>query len=243
MPPTPGQYVNYWTNAKNDFKTATKTPKPADTFMWFKLGAGVEAALKKVDAAVPDAHTNKAASDKLTKTFLAFATVYQSYTNTLKTAIQNAPTDAKKLPKGITPAAYKKALEELRDELKEINNSAQSHALNAAAAANLGAGTQKSLDDADEFIKDVKADPRPATFNDDIQTRARDLTQQIGNVKKLRDKGVDTGRRYPENLVKVMEAWANNGRQVKANATQAEVLKELSLFEKPVNGVRAWLNE
>jgi hypothetical protein len=35
------------------------------------------------------------------------------------------------------------------------------------------------------FIEDVRANPTPAEFNDRVGKATRDMTQQIGNVKKL----------------------------------------------------------
>ena len=97
-----------------------------------------------------------------------------------------------------------------------------------------------ACDGADAFIARVKANPTPAEFNAGIETAARDITQPIANVTKLVAAGFAFPKPQPNNLIGVLKAWGNDGREVANDATPAAVLKELKSFERIVAGVKTW---
>ena len=126
--------------------------------------------------------------------------------------------------------------------------------LAAAAKANLdgatGAGimagsfieqTESAVHNAQAFIARAKAQPTAVYFNANIVKAARDITQQIGNVDKLKAKGFHFRHDQPTNLFKVIKAWGNDGRTVPVGATPAEVLREIGALEQAVAGVDRWL--
>ena len=88
----------------------------------------------------------------------------------------------------------------------------------------------------------VKADPTPGNFNSGIQTAARDITQNLNNIKIRIDKGetrwkLKTGDKDYTGLVKIMSAWANQGRKVPTGSDQKMVLRELGAFTQAIKGV------
>jgi hypothetical protein len=240
MAPVAGKFVAYWQTAKKAFQKSTKSPKPSDTFLWFRRGVGVEAALKKLDAAAPKAFTSEANHARYDRAWNEFDTAFQAYEAVLKQVRSDPTTDVKKLPKGVTTAAYKNALTQLIKELNALNVATLGWGANATMVVGLTGRLERALARADDFIADVKADPTPDTFNKVVEDRARDITTEIGNIAKMKAKGMDTGRTQPTALFNKLTGWADKGRRVDAESTRGEVLLELYEFEQAIQGVHAW---
>jgi hypothetical protein len=86
----------------------------------------------------------------------------------------------------------------------------------------------------------VKADPKPSTYNKEFPKAARDITQQIGNVKKLADKGVKVpGPADPKPLFARLEPFANGDLMslVEKTTTNEQVLAAITAFNKAVKAV------
>jgi hypothetical protein len=85
----------------------------------------------------------------------------------------------------------------------------------------------------------IKADPKPATYNNEFPTAAREITQQIGNVGTLTGKGFAIpGPKDPKALFDALKPFANgNLVQLPDNATRDQVLAAVKQFNKAVKAV------
>jgi hypothetical protein len=200
----------------------------------------VEAALKKLDAAAPNAFTSEANHARYDRAWNEFDTAFQVYEATLKQVRSDPATDVKKLPKGVTASAYKNALTQLIKELNALNTASLGWGANVGMVVGLSGRLERALGRADDFIADVKADPTPDTFNKVVEVRAHDSTTEIGNINKMKAKGMDTGRTQPTALLNKLIGWADKGRKVDEVSTRGEVLLEPYEFEQAVQGVHAW---
>jgi hypothetical protein len=200
---------------------------------------GVEAALKKLDAAAPNAFTSEANHARYDRAWNEFDTAFQAYEATLKQVRSDPATDVKKLPKGVTASAYKNALTLLIKELNALNTASLGWGANAGMVVGLSGGLKRALERAD-FIADVKANATPDTFNKVVEVRARDSTTEIGNINMLKAKGMDIGRTQPTALFNKLIGWADKGRKVDEVSTRGKVLLELYEFEHAIQGMHAW---
>ncbi len=107
------------------------------------------------------------------------------------------------------------------------------------AATNLKNNLKSSTAKADVFADKVRKTPNAATFNSGIQQAARDMTQNIVNVKKIKAAGMALDLDYPDDLADYLVPWAQS-KTMPAEALPAQVLEELDKFEAAVKGVRAW---
>lgn len=96
------------------------------------------------------------------------------------------------------------------------------------------------FDKADKFVDLVKRTPVPATFNNGMPKAARDITQLIANVEKMIKEGIDIGKTAPNDELRVLKAWSNDGRKVDTTANTAAVLEEAGKFEDGVKAVKDW---
>jgi hypothetical protein len=86
----------------------------------------------------------------------------------------------------------------------------------------------------------VKADPKPATYNKEFPKAARDITQQIGNVKRLAEKGIKVpGPADPRAFFDQLKPFAD-GKLTSLDeeqTTNEQVLAAISAFNKAVKAV------
>jgi hypothetical protein len=235
-----------WKHAKEVFQATAKVKKPsAKVDSFFRKPAGIDSALEKVDAAEPKMNLNKAGLDAFVATAAGFKTAKDAYLRVLDATVGAEPT-------GTDKVAYQKGVVVLKTQLVAMESSMK--ALSAASKAKFdgatGLGimagsfietTESAVHNAQAFIARAKATPTPVYFNTNIVKAARDITQQIGNVDKLKAKGFHFRHEQPTNLFKVIKAWANDGRTVPTTATTAEVLREINAVEQAVAGVDRWL--
>jgi hypothetical protein len=236
MAPEAGKYQKYWTDAKKEFTRATKVSKPGETFLFWRKGTGVEAALKKLDSATAKSWQTQKGFDNFRNAMAAFTDVFLPYRDTLDRAVIDAKKGAN-IPKKVAQATYTQALETLNMHLRDIENAGSERQSSSLTAVNFTKNVPIVIGRAKTFIAAVRHDPRPATFNTGIRRAARDITQQIGNVEKLRGQGMDLGVTEPRNLFAVLAAWGDAGRKVDDNADQAAVLRETGALEQAVLGV------
>jgi hypothetical protein len=69
---------------------------------------------------------------------------------------------------------------------------------------------------------------------------SRDLTQNIGNVAKLRQKGYVFPDGDPTNLFKVLTPWAQGQRMLKPPADESLIKREVGAFLQAIAGVEKW---
>ena len=235
-----------WKHAKEVFEATAKVKKPsAKVDSIFRKPAGIDSALEKVDAAEPKMNLNKPALDAFNLAAGQFKTAKDAYMKVLEATVGAEPTGADKV-------AYQKGVAVLKTQLVAMESSMKTLSVSAKAAQDGHKGaaimaesfivtTESAVHNAHAFIARVKATPTPAYFNANIVKAARDITQQIGNVDKLKAKGFHFRHDQPTNLFTVIKAWGNDGRVVKATATSAEVLREVGAFEQAIDGVERWL--
>jgi hypothetical protein len=90
------------------------------------------------------------------------------------------------------------------------------------------------------FVKVVKATPTPANFNHGIETAARDITQQLGNVPTLQANGYRLLQTNAQHLVDQLEDWAQGRGDLDDNASRAQVKQAITAFEKVLFEVAKW---
>ena len=92
---------------------------------------------------------------------------------------------------------------------------------------------------AEVFIKAVKADPKPKTFNSGIQKAARDVTQHLANVGKIHAEGLDIDLPARPDLVKDLTPWAQS-TTLPTTASATDVQEAITKFEVAINAVKTW---
>jgi hypothetical protein len=97
-----------------------------------------------------------------------------------------------------------------------------------------------ALGKADVFIQKMRLKPQVATFNTKIQGITRGLTQNIGNVNKIKSQGAQLNKDQPDDLYQELVPWAAQGRKLDDNATSEEVLQVINQLERIVGDIRNW---
>lgn len=235
-----------WKHAKDVFILTAKVKKPsAKVDSFFRKKAGIDSALEKVDAAEPKLNLNKTGYDAFVLAAGQYKVAKEAYMKVLEATVGAEPASTDKV-------AYQKGIAVLKTQLVAMDSSMKG--LSAAAKAKLDGATglaimagsfveqtESAVHNAQAFIARARAQPTAVYFNANIVKAARDITQQIGNVDKLKAKGFHFRHDQPTNLFKVIKAWGNDGRTVPASATAAEVLREIGALEQAVAGVDRWL--
>ncbi len=240
-----GTYGDKWKAAKVLFKNTAKVKKPsAEVDSFFRKPAGIDKVLAKLDAVENSINLKPASFKAFEAAMFEYKTAKDAYIKVLDATVG-------KEPKGADKDAYVKGVAVLKTQLVAIDSSLKT-ALSMAKsslegrkgmeimAENLMNLVESACGSALAFVAKVEANPTPAFFNSGIQKAARDITQNIGNIDKLKAKGFVLSKAQPTNLFKILTAWGNDGRQVPATATKEEVLRELNAFEQAVQGVEKW---
>ncbi len=107
------------------------------------------------------------------------------------------------------------------------------------AAKNMKTNLKSATAKADVFVDTVKKSPTVAIFNKGIQQAARDITQNLVNVKKIKEAGMDIDLDYPTELANYLVPWAQS-KQMPDKALPVDVMTEIGKFEKTVEDVRKW---
>jgi len=240
-----GALLDRWRSAKQLFKTTARVKKPSPTVGTFASKTlGIEKALIKVEAA-------EAKGLSVAKNLAAFKAAAQEFRVAKTSYIVVLDATVGKEPAGADRDLYRKGVAVLRTELNALDSTlkmqtvkadsiAAGNTLQRVMADSLMHDVAKGCDDAMAFIARIRANPTAAAFNQGIETAARDITQYAGNINRLTQAGFVFTKAQPTALLGVLKAWANDGREVAANATPAQVLQELKAFETAVKGVKAW---
>ncbi len=236
----PGKFAETWKAAKLRFQTTTGIKKPAETLAFFRLGTGVESALKKLDTLSAKSHRNPSDYEKYRVATEAYYTgSFKTYQAKLGAELKSAQAN-KNIPKGTTKSKYVTGLTQMVDDLGDITGAVRKHNAQSLTASGLVGRTRDACAAAMEFVADVTRNPLPDTFNTGILKAARDINQKIGNVQKLKDEGLDIGRDEPSNLFEVLRPWAGGQRKLPKTATRAEVLREVGAFKQAVQAAAKW---
>ena len=242
-------WENEWQAAKQAFETKTGQKKPSEkTMLGIRKGTGLEEALKKCDAfykSAEGASKDPAKQAGFIKQFQAAIQVFDAkataYERLLLSAIQAADSKLVKpeldvLHKNLasisaTMKAYLKTLSVAAEGAKSLEFTAKT------LVTNLAGGIARAR----LFASKVKSAKDLAVFNAGIMKASRDITQYIGNVQKLREKGYVFPHGDPTNLFKVLTPWAQGNRSLKPTADEAMVKREIGAFLQAVDGVDKWV--
>jgi hypothetical protein len=99
---------------------------------------------------------------------------------------------------------------------------------------------QSAFRKADAFVDTVRDNPTAAEFNAGIKDAARNITQNIANVEKLKKNGFDLGKRIPKSELEALEDWAQERDKLPDNANQVKVMAAIHEYQRKVAAVRAW---
>jgi hypothetical protein len=243
-----GTWAQEWKIAKAAFENKTKQKKPSEkTVLGLRKGTGIEDALKLCDS------TYKA-FDGETKDMPKKEGLLENFHAAIKTFDAKQTAYGKVLMAAIEKADIKLVKPELDILLKHL------HAMVATMKAHYQAGivtcekvgalefTAKTLMTsvtgaiarAKLFAAKVVSSKDAKVFNEGIVKASRDITQNIGNVEKLRTKGYVFPAGDPTNLFKVLTPWAQGQRMMKVPSEEPMIKREAGAFVQAVNGVEKW---
>jgi len=239
-------YQEKWKKAKLLFKTTAKVKKPsAEVDSFFRKPAGLDKTLGKLDVADKKGINLKVEALKEFETaYKEFLVAKTSYLKVLEGAVA-------KVPDKVDKVAYQKGVKVLQTQLIALDTSLKTAIKMARSghagrkgmevmADNLMDLVESSCNAAMAWVARVEANPTPEAFNGSIQKYARDITQNIGNINKLTQKGFVFQKAQPDNLFTILKAWGNDGRRVPDKAPREHVLREVNAFEQAVEGVKKW---
>lgn len=241
-----GNWGEEWKKAKKVFEKETSSKKPPASVTKFFGGTGIKDHLKKCDEAFnafkkEKTDSKKAAQlSKFNKAIAAYTKIADAYWLDIQKAM------AKAKDKSIMSE-----MDILRAELHSIRDTMKSHAgimegalkkqhIAEVMATNLKKSLTGACKRALLFIAKAKTDSTPEFWNKGILTAARDITQQVGNIDKLKRKGLEISG-LPETDAKThydaLKDWANAPTRLD---NEQQVIKERSAFLKAVQNVIKW---
>lgn len=244
-----GKFADQWRDAKQKFETATGKKKPSKKFMGkIRKKSSIDALALKVDQADVD-QTTKRGVVWNGDTYNKFSAAVEKFKKSSKEYIQFLDDCIlEEAPDKRDNAEYYGALKLLRKSLDAILKSikaTQGYGYAAvreiAGAEMMAANFRKSLKAgvarALVSVQKIKNDPTPETYNAQFDKAARDITQNVGNLNRLRDRFPDyelpgiNGDDYFEAL----KPWADGrgGRDLRSvadDATRREVMDNAREF-------------
>jgi hypothetical protein len=241
-------WENEWKQAKTAFESKTGQKKPSQkTVLGIRKGSGLEDALKTCDA-------DFAAIGNEKKDMKKKAALIQKFENDIKTFDSKEHAYEKVLIAAIDKAdekLVKPELDILIKQLHALSATMKSHLKGATVALEEVSATEYTAKTlmtsvtgavarAKLFAAKAGSAKDPKVFNTGIATAARDITQNIGNVEKLRTKGYVFPHGDPTNLFKVMTPWAQGNRKLPDNAAETLIKREIGAFLQAVAGVEKW---
>jgi len=256
------KWEDEWKATKRKFETITGVKKPSEKVLgMFRKSSGLESALKKCDEQYTLVSQKSTRNTLKEADLKGFVTAIADYTKT-KTSYLKLVDKAIHDDKSIDTEAetkYSKGLQMLKAELEALEKTMESQAaVYDAAIKKLGAveqtaknlitATKGAVARALSACAKIKADPTAEVFNGFFPKTARDITQQVGNVGKLREKGYEMPGGDTQKLFDALKPWANDGRKVvvpaKASAEDEKrlVLAELREFQLAVKDVVDWVS-
>lgn len=248
-----GDWTADWKALKKDFtaKTGKKKPKASVTNIIGK--SNLSPTLKKCDQAYLTATDIKLSAKKqeaglkdLRSNAVKFKKLADSYIKDVQKAMVDAGKDK----------ALMSELDVLRKKLDAIQATMNSKISGIDAnlkqmnvwekmARDMRVDLTAALKRGLLFAAKVKASPTHEVWNADIKNAARDITQQIGNVEKIRAKGHQIEGIPQKNataLFKAMTPWASDVVRFKADTPPQEILAERAKYLKCVQAVAKWMN-
>lgn len=253
MPVKLGEWKREWERMKDKFQKETDKKKPSDKFAGVRKKSGVASAFDKMDKTYKAlAEAKPADKPKRLDAFVGAtrdaAKEVEDYCGTLDRA-------AAKEAEGTTMKAM---IQLLKKDAKACLTQAQGQvelyvtALKADGQIDaklvrqvnvlkkLMAGTLKN---ATLFIAEVAKDKSVDNFRSGILKAARDVSQNFKNLEKhFKEHNADEARKMRGPLV-LLEAWADKGRNLEADATEADLMRELKEFHGVIKQSGAWLKQ
>jgi hypothetical protein len=247
-----GKWGPAWSDLKKDFEKNTGKKKPSEKVgLFFRKSTGIESALKDCDAyfkafgETTDSKKKLDAASKLRAALAKTKTATDAYLKTLSTTIKGEKDADSDYTKGlqVLDAGIEALVSSIANQADKLDAVNKSLSVKELMAATMRQSVDAAVKRAVLFAKKVQATPTPAVFNAGIKDAARDITQNLGNVNKLRSLGYDFPAGDPTNLFTVLTPWANNKRDQSPDADAKTVLRELGAFVQVVNGVALWLKK
>jgi len=247
------KYSKRWIAAKAKFKRVTGEKYPATTkpitlfgqqITRVREGQGIEKALKAIESAASGATKTakglRAFGDAVDK----YNQVYPQYLNVLAGVVNHTPP-------GVNANTHKQALAFLKSELEDISRAVKDEKIKARMLRDGNAALEQAADDlvgkADRaadaalvWINQQRHNPDAQAFNHDIEQKARNITQHIGNVRRYQVFGFEITHEQPDAVLADLEQWSDKNRQVDDDADAQAVLNELREFENAVLYVKQW---
>ncbi len=247
-----GAWADGWAGLKKEFEKNTGKKKPSTKILGvFNKPSGVEAAMKDADKAFNafNAEKDTKKKEQLGRQFKDCVAKARSsganYLKVLDSAVKGEKDADSDYGKGVQmlKAAVDALLASMDNQAAKVDGVLAGQSVKQQMAATFYESTDAAVKRAILFAKRVAADPKPEVFNKDIKDAARDITQNIGNVAKLKGLGYEFPAGDPTNLFKILDPWANNKRDQKPDADANQVKREVAAFLQAVNGVAAWLKK
>lgn len=231
-----------WKEAKITFENLTGSKKPAHLVFggMIRKGSGVEDALHKCDSAFSRAEVNTTQGkvDIFVDAVGKSAPIISNYCAFLEEEIEKAP----------NKSTHQKALVMLRKTLEAIRYTMESQIgmltsklkhepIKQAMASNFSLSLRAAVARARVFAAMVDLNAVPQTFNHGIKDAARDITQQIGNVDKLRAAGFAVPPGDPAKLFKELTPFAQDKIKMEPYATAMIIRQHTDMFSRLVERV------
>jgi len=247
------KYSKRWQKAKAKFKKDTGVKYPTTTkalTVWgqeiikWREGLGIEKALKAIESAASGATKSDAGHQKFDAAVNALGPLIGTYTLKLDQLVAHPPA-------GVDAGTHRRALKLVKDELNAIHRSARDDKISITVlrgqnplllqrGQNAVADALQAANAARVWIAQQRANPSAANFNQHIETMARNITQNIGNIDRYKQMGVAITKKQPQRYFETLSQWYDEGRDLELTATVQEINWELDEFEAAVLGVREW---
>jgi hypothetical protein len=248
-------FYKQWQDAKKKFETDTGKKKPSAKFLGIFRSAGLDTAAKAFDNIEakykPSEGRDPKNADSLKKAANTFKKDADKYLVTLDHAIDEEDKTAQpeyRRSLKVLSASLKALAEKMQANAEAADSQAKKLGVFEFAAKGWNKTTKSVVANALKFVQEVKQNPTPDVFNYLIQKTARDITQQLGNLAKLRQQfppelfpqyGLPEADAKP--FFDALTPWADKGRKVAENASAQVVLDELKAFSSKVKVVVQFL--
>jgi len=242
----PGKWASEWAASKTAFETTTGKKKPSELILGkFRKSSGIEDALKKLDSEFDKFQKSKPNSSdadlkKLQAASEAFIAVKSTYMTTLQKAVDEDKTE---------DPIYELCVNILRLDLEAIEGQStamirmegmmlakmdKTEMLKTISMPMLKATLKKG----ELFIARLTVDKSVDEFNKGNLTMARDITQNLTNIKKrgwyVLPPNVDSARA-------VLENYGNAAPSIRA-ADVTDLNTKLDALSSAITTVKTWVN-
>ncbi|MBL4808187.1 MAG: hypothetical protein JKY31_13020 [Rhodobacteraceae bacterium] len=247
-----GNWTAEWKILKKNFEAKTGKKKPKASVTNIIGQSNLSPTLKKCDDAYNKCESAKSTKKKISalKDLISnaakFAKLSDSYCLDVKKAIVSAGKDM----------VLMNELDILRKKLQSVKATMASKIRSQDAAIkklniwekmarDMRIDLTGALKRGALFAAKVKSSPTHDVWNSGIQTAARDITQQIGNVEKIRAKDYDIPGIPQKNagaIFRKMTPWASGDVIFQKDTLPATILSERMDYLKTIQATAKWMD-